>query len=262
MRGGQSVSTALLLAAVTVVAYGQSQPPATDPEIVTDRPDITESAIVVPKGSLQFENGLTQTSDHGQITLDLSETLVRFGVLDRTELRVVVPNYIAGLTGPTSSSGFGDVAVGVKQQLGPQLGDVDLSVIIAISLPTGADRITSHGFDPFIKFPWSKDLREGWSFGGMESLFWYTQDRRRNLTGESTLYIEKQITKRWDAFAEYGGDFAQRGGSREVGHFGTAYKVTPKNQVDFHFGFGLSHATPGRFFAVGYSFRIDDLWKR
>jgi hypothetical protein len=39
------------------------------PEIVTDRPDITESGIVVPKGSLQAENGLTFTTDHGQRTL-------------------------------------------------------------------------------------------------------------------------------------------------------------------------------------------------
>ena len=262
MRGGHSVSTTLLLTVVTVAAYGQSQPPAADPEIVTDRPDITESAIVIPKGSLQFENGLTRTSDQGETALDLSETLVRFGVFDRTELRVVVPNYIAGLTGPTSASGFGDVAVGLKQQLGPLRGDVDLAVIIALSLPIGADRITSHGFDPFIKFPWSKDLKEGWSIGGMESLFWSTQDRQRNLTGESTFYIEKQITKPWDAFAEYGGDYAQRGGSKEVAHFGTAYKVTPKNQIDFHFGFGLSRAAPGRFFAVGYSFRIDNPWKR
>jgi hypothetical protein len=75
-------------------------------------------------------------------------------------------------------------------------------VIVALSTPTGADRISSHGFDPFTKFPWSKDLKEGWPIGGMESLFWYTADRRRNLTGESTFYIEKHITKPWDAFAE------------------------------------------------------------
>jgi len=129
MRRDQGASAALLLAAVTVAAYGQSQPPPTDPAIVTDRPDITESSIVVPKGSLQFENGLTWTSDHGQTTLDLSETLVRFGVSDRTELRIVVPNYLDGLTGPTTASGFGDVAVGVKQQLGPLPAGFDLSVI-------------------------------------------------------------------------------------------------------------------------------------
>lgn len=96
----------------------------------------------------------------------------------------------------------------------------------------------------------------------MQSLFWSSDGGRRNLIWEPTIYLEKQITKPWDAFAEYGGDFAQLGGSKEVAHFGTAYRITPKNQVDFHFGFGLSRATPGLFFAVGYSFRIDSVWKR
>ena len=66
MIRSQTLSTAVLLAAVTVAVNRQSQPPTSDPEIVTDRPDITESAIVVPKGSLQFESGLTWTSDDGQ----------------------------------------------------------------------------------------------------------------------------------------------------------------------------------------------------
>ena len=82
MHGGQTLSTAVLLAAVTVAVNRQSQPPTSDPEIVTDRPDITESAIVVPKGSLQFESGLTWTSDHGQAAVDLPENSVvvwRFG---------------------------------------------------------------------------------------------------------------------------------------------------------------------------------------
>jgi hypothetical protein len=262
MRAGQSTSTALLLATLATVAYGQRQPPPAEQEIVTDRPDTTESSIVVPKGSLQFENGLTWTNDHGQQTLDFSETLMRLGISDRTELRIVVPNFLDGLTSPISASGFGDIALGMKQQLGPIAGDIDLSVIVALSLPTGAARISSHGFDPFIKFPWSKDLGKSWSIGGMQSLFWYTEDGRRNLTWEPTFYLEKQITKPWDAFAEYAGDFARWGRSKDLAHFGTAYRITPKNQVDFHFGFGLSHATPGRFFAVGYSFRIDNLWKR
>jgi hypothetical protein len=262
IRRGRSVLLMWTGVASAVAAYGQGQPLGKEPEIVTDRPDITESAIVVPKGSLQMENGLTWTNDHGQRMLDLSETLVRLGITDRTELRIVVPNYLGGLTARAPESGFGDVGVGMKQQLGPLPAGFDLSVIVALSLPTGAARISSHGFDPSIKFPWAKDLKDGWSIGGMLSLFWYTQDGKRNLTWEPTIYLEKQITKPWDVFAEYGGDFAQLGGSRELAHFGTAYKITPKNQVDLHFGFGLSRATPGQFFAVGYSFRIDKVWKR
>jgi hypothetical protein len=97
MRGGQRVSAALWLAAITRVAgYGQT-PPAAEPEIVTDHRDITECSIVVPKGSLEFENGPTWTSDHRQTALDLPETLVRFGVSDRTELRIVAPNYLDAL---------------------------------------------------------------------------------------------------------------------------------------------------------------------
>src|ERR1700691_4809898 len=69
--------------------------------------------------------------------LDLSETLVRFGISDRTELRFVAPDYFDGLTGPNSASGFDDIALGMKQQLGPLPGEVDLAVIVAVSQAVG-----------------------------------------------------------------------------------------------------------------------------
>ena len=226
------------------------------PVIVTDRPDVTESSIVVPKGSLQFENGITWTADHGNQSVDLSETLVRFGISRRTELRLVVPNYFEDVIGP-NPSGFDDIAVGVKQQLGPLWGHFDLAVIAALSLPTGADRISSHGFDPFIKFPWSRDLAKGWALGGMQSLFWNTTAGRRNLVWEPTFLVEKEISGPWSVFAEYAGDFAQQGSSKQITHFGTAYRITPKQQIDFHLGFGVSPAAAQHFLAVGYSIRLD-----
>jgi hypothetical protein len=186
---------------------------------------------------------------------------MRLGVSTRTELRLVVPNYLGGIK-RGDPTGFGDIALGMKEQIGPLSGGFDLSVIVAVSLPTGAKQVSSHGYDPFIKFPWSKELRSGWSIGGMQSLFWNTDDHRRNGDWESTFYVEKEITKSWDTFVEYAGDFSQGGGPREIAHFGTAYRITPKQQVDFHFGFGISKAAPSRFFAVGYSFRIDKLWGR
>jgi hypothetical protein len=258
--GIQNARTTFLLAGLTITVFGQGQPPAAEPEIVTDRPDVTESSIVVPKNSLQSENGLTWTSDHGQQTLDLPKTLLRYGLLTRTELRFVVPNYFGSLTGRMAASGFDDLAVGFKQQLGPLPGGFELSVMPALSLPTGAKRISRHGFDPVVKFPWSKDLSDGWSIGGMQSVFWFTHDTRRSPTGEATFYVEKQLTKPWDIFAEYVGDYPKGGGPIQIAHFGTAFKVTHLHQVDFHFGFGLSHAAPERFIGVGYSFRFDKLW--
>jgi hypothetical protein len=203
----------------------------------------------------------TWTSDQASQTFDVSESLIRLGVSTRTELRLVVPNYLGGITG-ADPTGFADMALGMKEQIGPLPGAIDLSVIVAVSLPTGARQVSSHGYDPFVKFPWSKALKSGWSIGGMQSLFWNTDDHRRNGDWEPTFYVEKEITKPWDAFVEYAGDFSQRGGPREIAHFGTAYRITPNQQVDFHFGFGISKAAPSRVFAIGYSFRIDKLWGR
>jgi len=217
--------------------------------------------VVVPRASLQIENGAAWTSDHGSHSVDLSETLIRLGILDKTELRLVVPTYFDSIGRTGLHSGFGDLAFGIKQQLGPLPGDVDLAVIVAVSVPTGQSGVTSGGYDPFIKFPWSKELKDGWSVGGQQSLFWNTDGHRRNGTWESTQYLEKQIVKPLDVFTEYAGDYLQRGPSRQLLHFGAAYKITPVNQIDFHFGFGLNQATPNHFFAVGYSFRLDRMWK-
>src|SRR5437016_3767489 len=79
---------------------------------------------------------------------------------------------------------------------------------------------------------------------------------------EATNYLERHLTKPWDVFVEYAGDYTQRGGSRQLAHFGTAYKIASTSQLDFHVGFGLSHATPNHFIAAGYSFRLDGLWSR
>ena len=245
----------LLVSLLLFASNARSQEPEPAPDIATDRPDVTESSIVVPKGSLQFENGSTWTTDHGNQSVDFSETLVRFGISTRTEMRLVIPNYLKDVTG--TPSGFDDIAVGVKQQLGPLWGHFDLAVIVALSLPSGADRISSHGFDPFIKFPWSKDLAKGWSLGGMQSFFWNTKAGRRELVWEPTVMAEKEISGPWSVFVEYAGDFARQSASKQIAHFGTAYRITPKQQIDFHFGFGVSPSAPAHFLAVGYSIRLD-----
>jgi hypothetical protein len=246
----------LVLAVWPRPGNAQASEPAL-PEINTDRPDVTESSVVVPRASVQIENGAAWTSDHGIHSVDLSETLIRFGILNKTELRLVVPDYLDSISGTGTHSGFGDLALGLKQQLGPLPGDVELAVIIAVSFPTGQSGVTSGGYDPFIKFPWSKELKDGWSVGGQQSLLWNTDGNRRNGLWEPTQYLEKQIAKPLDLFVEYAGDYLQHGPSMQLLHFGAAYKLTPVNQVDFHFGFGLNSATPNHFVAVGYSFRFD-----
>jgi len=207
---------------------------------------------VVPIGILQMENGIQLTSAFGRHVFDGPESLLVFGLADTTELRFTVPDYnFASL-----ASGFGDLALGVKQQIGHTQSGFDASVILSLSFPSGANAESSHGYDPSLQVPWSQKLSENWTAAGMLSLYWPTQSGIRNLTGESTFLFDRQLTGPWDAFAEYAGDFPERGGTRHLLHLGTAYKLGSNQQLDLHVGVGLSRAAVDHFVGVGYSFRF------
>src|ERR1700690_514886 len=96
--------------------HSQDQPPSANAggPIATDRHAVTNSSVVVPFGSLQVENGFLETSSPGQNIVDGPESLVRFGIAKRTELRFTVPDYFHNLN--AGASGFGDYAFGVKEQ--------------------------------------------------------------------------------------------------------------------------------------------------
>src|SRR5262249_55751618 len=134
-------------------------------------------------------------------------------------------------------------------------GGFEASVILSLSLPSGADTFSSHGCDPFVQVPWSWQLSSSWTLAGMMSVYWPTQDGRRNTTGQPALLIDRLLTKHWGAFAEYAGDFSERGGPRHVAHFGTAFKPTSRQQLDLHVGVGLSSISVDHFVGVGYSYR-------
>jgi len=52
-----------------------------------------------------------------------------------------------------------------------------------LNAPDGASAISSHGYDSSFNLPWSRELPEN-----------------------------RQLTKMWDAFVEYAGDFPEAGG--------------------------------------------------
>ncbi len=197
------------------------------------------------------------TSNEGQHSFDGPETSIRFGVASNTEVRLSAPDYYYDVPmGAGAVSGFGDIALGMKQQLGPTPGGFDLSVILFLSLPTGANALSSHGYDPGVQLPWSRKLSANWTAAGQLAVYWPTEVNARNVTGESTFLLDRQLTEPLDAFVEYAGDFPELGGPRHLLHFGASYKIAPRQQLDIHYGIGLSSAAVDRFIGIGYSFRF------
>jgi hypothetical protein len=245
----------LYAAACLAVALRAAAACADEAQIInTDRPAVTESSVVVPAGGFQIETGLTATDISGQTTADFPEAYLRYGLFEKTELRLALPDYFRDGSAPAIvPSGFGDMAIGVKQQLGP-IDGFDVSIIASLSLPTGAQAVTSHGYDPSLQLPWSRSLSGNWTLAGQFAAYWPTAGGTRNFTREATVLLDRQLSAPWDAFIEYAADVPQQGGARQLLHVGTAYKLAAHHQIDFHAAVGLSAAAPRSFVGVGYSY--------
>ena len=252
LRLAAFVATSLTCVESFAAAAECTQP---DAPIETDRPDVTNSPIVVPAGSLQSENGIDTSRDHGADISNGTNSRWRLGIAPCLEVLVDVPNYVATLRG-VGPSGFGDVAPAVKWQISPLPGKFDLSLTVGAALPTGATGVAGPGVQPYVQVPWSIDLGADWALNGMETGF-FAPSSDRKFIYQSTLVIEKDITKRLFAFVEYVGNFPSDGGDNQFINSGAGYLIDDRQQIDFHVGFGLDRNAPSYFFGLGYSFRID-----
>ena len=93
--------------------------------IETDRPDVTNSSIVVPVGSLQNENGIDLQRKDAAQALSGTNSRWRLGIAPCLEVLVDLPNYFTTLHGGVS--GFSDVAPAVKWQLNLPQSRFDVS---------------------------------------------------------------------------------------------------------------------------------------
>jgi hypothetical protein len=114
----EAIWSALLVFALltTATEVGAEECPTNADQIATDRPDTTNSSLVVPYGSLQAENGVDWTVRHGSNALAGTNTRLRLGVAHCTEFLIDVPTYFWSLNG-SQRSGFTDVVVSFKRQL-------------------------------------------------------------------------------------------------------------------------------------------------
>jgi hypothetical protein len=223
-RGPISVGK-LTIALLTLLIYHSSisakadDCPTTKDESRTDRPDFTNSSVVVPAGSLQTENGINSSARDGSRFVDGTNTRLRAGIANCLEFLVDVPTYFANVRGP-GSSGFSDVAPALKWQISPIPGKVDLSAVFGVALPTGPVGINGRGAQPYLQFSWSWELRNGWGLSGMFTEFIRPSDPTSKLITEATFVIEKNVTERASLFVEYVGDYPENGSPAQLLNWG------------------------------------------
>jgi hypothetical protein len=242
-------------------------------DIDTNRPSFMDSPLVVPKGSLQVENGtLFQHYQHGVNYYDIAETELRLGVTKTTELQMFTPNWVrlsssatnanfAAVSGSSpgiAQSGVSDLGeAGIKHQFKPRFKDLNYAFIGGVNIPTGRRLISGDGVQPVMRVPWTKGLSKNWSVGGMQSIL--VVNGGRDAQWQNFFLISRAFGARTSVFTEYGGFYTHHQRSLDIAHFGAVRKLNKNNQIDLQFGFALDRTAPAAFVGVGYSFRFDRL---
>lgn len=231
-----------------------------DDPIDTNRPSFCQSAFTVPAGSLQVENGaLYQHFQHGLTNLSIPENEVRVGLLKGTEFQMFTPNMILFNQSRTTLAGMtGFKEVGIKQQIGP-FKRFTMSVVGGVNIPTGSKLLSRTSVMPVIRFPYRVQLNKNWVFLGMQSIT--VSGPHGDILYEPAVMLSRSIGKKAAAFCEYGGFFVQNTHDPgiSIAHFGGVYDLNKYNQLDLHFGFGMSRTSPSAFVGAGYSYRFDKL---
>jgi hypothetical protein len=231
---------------------------AQSPELVTDRPDQTESATVVPRGLLQVETGLLIAHESQARRYELPGTLVRIGLGGRTELRVGH----AGIVGGAGSRGAGDSEVGAKVNLmaQPDRWRPELAILGGLSLPTGDDGFSSEGVDPSFLVSFANDLSPRVALGYNVGAAWESSPdrpaRAASVVFSSSLGFSP--TDKLGTFLELFGARPTAGdtGTALSVDTGVTFLLTKTIQLDAFAGKRLRGSADDRFVGTGLSFRL------
>jgi hypothetical protein len=227
--------------------------------IETDRPDTTNSSIVVPVGSLQNENGINISRRDGADIFDGTNSRWRLGVAPCLEVLIDLPNYVGTLHGP---SGFGDVTPAVKWQVSLIPGRFDLSITVGAAFAGRLNRDRrSSGCPALHAVSVVARPRPRWGHHqhGDELLYAVEPDRqihqpadfRDRDGGHRTLLSLRRICRRLS------GQWRQQSSVQ----FRRGYRITDTQQIDFHIAVGLNRDAPAYIFGIGYSLRLDGLFR-
>jgi Putative MetA-pathway of phenol degradation len=222
-------------------------------DIVADRPGFGESASVVGTGRIQAETGLTWIRvDSPTSVFDLPEALVRVGLGRSVELRVTAPNWLRTRANEGSSSGWSDMAVGLKVHVAA--GQSDLAFRGTVYLATGSGALTADRAEPEVALAWSRALDARWSLAATLSA------RRLRLLHQTltspSVSLGRALGERVATFVEYGANLARDTQTLHRLDHGYTWLLSPHTQLDASLGVGLSSAAPDFFVAIGYCRRF------
>ena len=245
-------------------------------EMVTDRPDRTESPYTVDAGHYQLEmdvfsyavdryNGVR--GDERFEALAIAPINIKAGLLNNLDVHLVLQPYISlrehnmAARVVNESRGFGDVIPRLKFNLwGNDGGPTALAVMPYIKLPTNTHHVGNNSVEGGVIVPFAVGAPYGFGMGLMTEV-----DIRRDAFGDgyhpefvNTITFGRDIVGQLAGFVEFFSSVSSESGSEWVGTFdlGLTYMLTPDMQVDTGVFLGVTRSAPDVNPFLGFSWRF------
>ena len=224
-------------------------------QMITDRPDQTESSSTIPRGSFQVEAGLLfgDLNNKAQRLYLLPTTLFRYGLTRGIELRLGenLVNYNSE-SSLENRFGFSDLEFGAKFQI---LRREDINTEIAFIshavFPTGSEGLSTDKYGTINKLALSHELN---SFLGLGYNVGYNNFGYGKGMFTYSMALGAGFNEKFGAYLEFYGESSELTGFLVNFDSGITYLVQDRLQLDFSFALGLNHRM--NYFALGCSWNI------
>jgi Putative MetA-pathway of phenol degradation len=246
----------------------------------TDRPNVTNAPTTVDAGHLQIEMGAVdyqyfrENDSGGNVRSDtwgLGQFNFRLGVLNNTELNVVVNSYenvkvqdvAAGTT--SRASGFGDTVVGGKVNVwGNEMGDDAWETAFAVQpqvkLGTAPKGVGNGRVEYAVGFPFLVNLPGAFHLSLQPG---FSFERNTADTGyvagvQGAVCVDRVVVGKLDAYVEYAGSATREAHTeaQQTIDVGVVYPVTDDVSLDTGLMFGVDKVSPTVELVAGVSVRF------
>jgi hypothetical protein len=232
---------------------------------IVTRPTITTSTCTVRGGHELLETGYsntTLTGIGGGSDVSYPQAFVRVGIANHAELDITPPSFQVASLGGMKSSGWSDMGLGAKWELGYSSNAV-WGVNFAITAPTGSSGFTASLPQYTGNFNWGYTLNSTFSLSGTLGFNALAGPSALNKPQQyfafiPTLLVTGAVGSRSQLFAEYS-YFSCAGpglGSKSILDFGYQYDIGPHVQLDAEYGLQptLINAQRQHYVGAGLSF--------
>jgi hypothetical protein len=215
------------------------------PPLEADRPDVTEGALTVPRGSIQLETGFTRTKSCDITDYSLGELLVRIGLMEMLELRTGINSFVLSYSGDDSTSGREDVSLSAKIRClkSPESFNLlhpDLGFIFGTTFPSGSGVYREEDPVPFGTLAAGWSLPWGFFFSTSTSLSFPNDDNGRYRVVNANFSLGYELAGKVDLFIEH---YLESTEHDTILHFldsGITFLAMPNFQLDFRMGISLN----------------------